>query len=129
MLRITEQDEHTRPGSNVHMHAVEAASEALFLAVAVGRSSVAGMRQPDAGWAACSPAVKAGCLAGLWELHTTACRAVHSVLAGTLPRQLVSPAVPTTAHLCTLVEPPFLAASAMYLHEAEIAAPAPEVYR
>ncbi len=105
-------------------------STALLLTLAVSRSSLAFMHLADPSRADCSPAVRAECLAGLWQLHTAACRVVHSVLRGTIPRQLVSAAVPSTLSLCRLVALPFLAASAMHpSKEGGAAAIPPDVRR
>ncbi|KAI7839143.1 hypothetical protein COHA_007146 [Chlorella ohadii] len=113
VFAIWEREQPSRVGSSVRTHSSEAANVAVLLAVNVGWSTYAGMDLPDAGWAACSAEQQAECLAGLWELHTVACRVAHAVLAGVVSRHLVSQIVHDTQQLFQLVEPPFVAASAM----------------
>ncbi len=79
---------------------------AALLALQVSQNAHALLRLPDTSWAAQNAAVKAECVAGLWELHTAACRAVHSVLAGGIPRSL-TPAKRDIVDLSPLIELPF----------------------
>ncbi len=111
---IWEQQQLDRPGSVIQTRLSATASGAVSLGIRVGRSSMAGWQQPDAGWAGCSPAVRADCLTGLWELHTAACRAAHSLLSGAIPWPLVAQALPHMIYVYQPVEAPLLAASAMH---------------
>ncbi len=117
VVKIADQEQGRGPGSSMQTRPSEVACAALSLAVAAGWSAYPGVRLPDAGWAAQDAAVKAECLAGLWQLHTAACRAAHAVLAGAIPQHLISLVAPQVMYLLPLVSEPFKAASFIYCYE------------
>ncbi len=123
LATISGQEQLLGSGPSTQAHLGQTASAALLLAQRVCCSGLAGMELPDSGWAASSPAVQAECLAGLWELHTAACRVVHSVLAGAIPRQLIARAVPRTPDLFWLIGMPFMTASLINEHQHAAALP------
>ena len=131
-VAIAGREPHQRPGHTSPMPPIEVASTALFLAIMVGLNGHAGVRLPDAAWSASSAAaaVQADCVSALWELHTAACRAVHSTLAGAIPRALIQEAVPSTVHLVRLFRLPMLIATSMYVRNVEAKMePLPDVAR
>ncbi len=130
LAAIAERTQHRQPASSLQTYLGKTASSVLFLVVHVCCSSLAGLERPDSGWAAGSRAVQSECLTLLWELHTAVCRAVHSVLAGAIPRQLVTSVLVDTMSLSRLIELPFLAASAMHTcKEGDAASLPPEATR
>ena len=114
LVSIAGQEQHPQLRSSMQTYLVETASAVVCLALEVGGIAYSGLRMPVADWAAPDTAVKAACLAGLWELHIAACRVAHSVLAGGIPTSLMSSAIQHTLDLSQLVGLPLLAASSMF---------------
>ena len=83
-----QQQQDSENAQQVKHSAQHLAISTLLLASYLSSSILAGVKLPDAAWAARSPALHAECLSSLWQLHTAACRLGHWVAAVSVPPAL-----------------------------------------